>query len=273
MTSTPAATSASTRSSVSPPVPTAAPARRRPRSSLHASGCSVDLRMSFTVMRPRSSMSPLTTSTRSRRCWCISAFAVSRSVPSGTVTSRSPLVMMFDTGWSRLVSNRRSRLVTMPTTRRPSTTGRPENRFCFFSSTTSRTDIVGGIVSGSLTTPLSKRLTLATSAACFAGVMFLWMIPSPPSCAMAIARRASVTVSIAAETSGMLSAIERVRRVFRDTSRGTTRECAGTSRTSSKVSAFRTTRIELSPMRKNRLYPRRAPPRSRAPACARGRGA
>ena len=30
--------------------------------------------------------------------------------------------------------------------------------------------------------------------------MFLWMMPRPPSCAMAMARRASVTVSIAAET-------------------------------------------------------------------------
>ena len=35
--------------------------------------------------------------------------------------------------------------------------------------------------------------------------MFLWMMPMPPSCAMAIARRASVTVSMAADTSGMLS--------------------------------------------------------------------
>ena len=73
------------------------------------------------------------------------------------------------------------------------------------SASTSRTDIVGGTVIGSLTTPLSKRLTFATSAACFAGVMFLWMMPRPPSCAMAMARRASVTVSIAAETSGMFS--------------------------------------------------------------------
>jgi len=33
-------------------------------------------------------------------------------------------------------------------------------------------------------------------------VMFLWMNPSPPSCAMAMAVRASVTVSMAALTSG-----------------------------------------------------------------------
>ena len=39
------------------------------------------------------------------------------------------------------------------------------------------------------------------------------MMPMPPSRASAIASRASVTVSIAAETSGMLSSIERVSRV------------------------------------------------------------
>ena len=47
-------------------------------------------------------------------------------------------------------------------------------RCCCVSASTSRTDIVGGIVIGSLTTPLSKRLTFATSAACLAGGMFLW---------------------------------------------------------------------------------------------------
>ena len=35
--------------------------------------------------------------------------------------------------------------------------------------------------------------------------MFLWMTPMPPSCAMAMAMRASVTVSMAADSSGMLS--------------------------------------------------------------------
>ena len=166
--------------------------------------------------------------------------------------------MMLATGWSRLVSKRRSRLVTMPTTLR-AFQHRQAGEFVTAASApiTSRTDIVGGTVIGSLTTPLSKRLTLATSAACLAGDMFLWRMPRPPSCAIAMARRASVTVSIAAETSGMLRVIDRVRRVARATSRGTTRECAGTSRTSSKVSAFRTTRIDISPLRKTRLYPRR----------------
>src|SRR5471030_2097235 len=65
----------------------------------------------------------------------------------------------------------------------------------------------------------------------------------PPSCAMAIARRDSVTVSMAADTSGILRVIVRVSLVFRLTSRGRIVEWAGISRTSSKVRAFWTTRI------------------------------
>ena len=61
------------------------------------------------------------------------------------------------------------------------------------------------------------------------------MIPRPPSRASAIASRASVTVSIAAETIGMLSSIERVSRVRVETSFGSTRDSAGTSSTSSNV--------------------------------------
>jgi hypothetical protein len=43
--------------------------------------------------------------------------------------------------------------------------------------------------------------------------MFLWMTPMPPAWAMAIAIGASVTVSMAAATSGMFSAMSRVNRV------------------------------------------------------------
>jgi hypothetical protein len=53
----------------------------------------------------------------------------------------------------------------------------------------------------------------------------------------------SVTVSIAADTSGMFRLILRVRRVARLTSRGRTVECAGTRRTSSNVRAFWMTRM------------------------------
>ena len=126
MTSTPASTSAATRSSVSPPVPTAAPTRRRPCSSLQASGCSVDFWMSLTVIMPRSWNASLTTSTFSMRCSCSSSMTSVRGAPSLTVTRRGCGVMIFDTGWSMRVSKRRSRLVTMPTSLSPSTTGTPE---------------------------------------------------------------------------------------------------------------------------------------------------
>jgi len=68
-------------------------------------GCSLDFRMSFTVIRPRSSNSSLTTSTRSMRCLCIRLRASSRLAFSLTVISRSRGVMMFCIGWSRLFSS------------------------------------------------------------------------------------------------------------------------------------------------------------------------
>ena len=61
----------------------------------------------------------------------------------------------------------------------------------------------------------------------------------PPACAMAIAMRASVTVSIAALISGMLSAIVEVSRVRVSACAGSTSEAPGTSSTSSKVRASR----------------------------------
>jgi len=63
--------------------------------------------------------------------------------------------------------------------------------------------------------------------------MFLWMMPMPPSWAMAMARRASVTVSMAADTSGMRRSISRVSRVVVSTSLGMTSVSPGSSRTSS----------------------------------------
>src|SRR4051794_29417360 len=62
-------------------------------------------------------------------------------------------------------------------------------------------------------------------------------MPMPPCCAMAIARRDSVTVSMAALSRGVFRKISRVRRVWVSTWAGTTSLRAGTRRTSSKVSA------------------------------------
>ncbi len=112
----------------------------------------------------------------------------------------------------------------MPTTFLPSTTGRPEILCSRWIACASRTVIVGGMVIGSRSTPASCRLTFSTSAACATGSRFLCTMPMPPSCASATARRDSVTVSIAADTSGRLSEIWRVRRVARLVSRGRTAE-------------------------------------------------
>src|SRR5690606_25890285 len=119
----------------------------------------------------------------------------------------------------------------------PSTTGTPEMLCARVSASTSRMLVSGPTVIGSRITPDSNRLTLATSAACCSRLRFLWMMPMPPIWAMAIAKRPSVTVSMAAETIGSFNRNSRVRRVPRSTSLGRTVEWAGTSETSSYVSA------------------------------------
>ena len=160
--------------------------------------------------------------------------------------------MIVSTVASRFASNRTSRLVTIPTNPLLSTTGIPEISFSFISAIRSRMVAVTGMVKGSLTTPLSYFLTKRTSRSCFSTLMFLWITPSPPSCAIAIARRASVTVSMADDTSGIFNAIERVKLDSRLTDLGRTVECAGRSRTSSNVkasSAIRNIRLPLSAKR------------------------
>src|SRR5665648_228838 len=67
-------------------------------------------------------------------------------------------------------------------------------------------------------------------------VWFLWITESPPSRASAIARAVSETVSMAAESRGMLSVIERVKRLLKSACRCITDDFAGISRTSSKLS-------------------------------------
>jgi len=137
--------------------------------------------------------------------------------------------MMFLTGSSGFFSKRRSRLVTMPTSLLPSsTTGTPEMLCERVMCMTSPIEVCGSTVIGSRITPASNFLTSRTSAAWRSTVMFLWMMPMPPDCAIVIARRASVTVSMAEDISGMLRRIARVRRVEVSTSRGSTEEWAGT---------------------------------------------
>ena len=112
----------------------------------------------------------------------------------------------------------------MPTSSRPSTTGTPEMSCSRVSSITSRMLARGDTVMGSAMTPLSNFLTLRTCSACASAAMFLWMMPMPPACAMPIASRASVTVSMAEETKGMFRSISRVSREESPVSRGSTSE-------------------------------------------------
>src|SRR5574338_709362 len=87
------------------------------------------------------------------------------------------------------------------------------------------------------------------------------MKPSPPTAAMPMAMRASVTVSMAADTMGMLSWMFRVRRVVVSTDFGSTSDSAGRSRTSSNVSARRrSSRLRM------RTYKRPHPRPSSRPA-------
>jgi hypothetical protein len=125
----------------------------------------------------------------------------------------------------------------MPTSLGPTVTGTPLMRNFAMSPRASATGASGATVTGSTIMPDSDRFTLSTSAAWASMVMFLWMKPSPPSWARAIARWASVTVSMAAETIGIRSEIVLVKRVETSTCEGSTSDRCGTSSTSSNVSA------------------------------------
>ena len=222
--STPASTSASTRSSVSSPVPTLAPTRSCPSASLQALGNACALAMSFTVTMPFKAKCSSTSSTFSMRCSCSSSVTASSEASSAAVTKRSLGVITSATVASRRFSKRMSRCVTMPTSAAPRTTGTPEMPCSAVSATSSRTVASGRMTMGSRMTPLSNFFTARTCRACASSGMFLWTTPSPPSCAKAMARPASVTVSMAAAMSGMFRSMPRVRRVRTSTSEGRTSE-------------------------------------------------
>ena len=118
-----------------------------------------------------------------------------------------------------------------------SVTGTPEMRYFCIMSRASATFCSGRMVMGLVIIPASERLTRSTPSTCCSRLMFLWMMPIPPCRAMATARLASVTVSMAAETSGMFSRMALVSSVVVSTCWGWTVEWAGSSDTSSKVRA------------------------------------
>ena len=135
--------------------------------------------------------------------------ASSSVVPTDAVRSGSA-VMNSVTGRSKSAPSqkRMSRLVRMPTSRpSASVIGTPENLNRCISASASCSRAVGGSVTGSVIIPLWLRLTFCTSAAWASTLRLRWMTPMPPWRAMAMAMRASVTLSIAADTSGTVSTI------------------------------------------------------------------
>src|SRR3954447_15051225 len=91
-------------------------------------------------------------------------------------------------------------------------------------------------VIGLVTIPASERLTMSTWVAWSSTDRLRCSTPTPPWRAMAIAIRASVTVSIALESNGVRRVIDLDSRVDVSTSLGITSDAAGSSRTSSNVS-------------------------------------
>ena len=113
--------------------------------------------------------------------------------------------------------------------------GIPPMLFFFIDSLASDTFESNVRVTGSNIMPDSALLTNLTLLACFSIDMFLWRTPIPPSLASAIAILLSVTVSIAAEITGIFNGIFLEKLVLISTSLGKTSEYFGTRSTSSNV--------------------------------------
>ena len=94
------------------------------------------------------------------------------------------------------------------------------------------------MVTGSTIIPASLRFTRSTSSACVSMVRFLWMTPTPPAWAMAMASRDSVTVSMAAEMTGCSSRCLGTEGCAGPRRWGGPRTIPGMIRTSSKVRAI-----------------------------------
>ncbi len=133
--------------------------------------------------------------------------------------------------------NRRSRLVTMPIKPAPGVHHRNAADLVLLHQ---GEGVAHGVVLGDGDRIVDHAVLGALHAAHLRGLLGDRHVfvddADAPSRASAMASGASVTVSIAAETMGILSLILREKRVSRETSRGNTSEKAGTSSTSSNVS-------------------------------------
>ena len=233
--STPASISARARLSASSPTPIAAPTTNLPPESLVANGYLSLLTKSLTVKSPRRRPSESMSGSFSTLRVARSCSAASGEIPTWAVTSGIRVITSC-AGLPMSSSKRMSRLVTMPTrTPAASTTGTPEMRYRPQSRSTSASESFGEHTIGLVTMPASERLTRSTCVACSSIGKLRCSTPTPPLRAIAMAMRASVTVSMALDTSGTRTLIFRVTREVVSTSLGTTSDCAGKSKTSSKV--------------------------------------
>ena len=114
-----------------------------------------------------------------------------------------------------------------------STTGSPETRYWPQSRSSSSSVSSGPMVMGLEIIPVWVRLTTSTWYAWSSTDRLRCSTPIPPCRAMAMAMRASVTVSMAEVTRGTRSVIVRVSRVVVSTSVGNTSVSPGSRRTSS----------------------------------------
>lgn len=115
-------------------------------------------------------------------------------------------VMTSRTWRERSVSKAMSRLVTMPSSRPDSSvTGTPLIRNFAQSASASPSVASGRTVIGSVTMPDSDRLTRSTWPTWSSIDRLRCRTPTPPCRAIAMAIRASVTLSIAADSSGMFT--------------------------------------------------------------------
>ena len=222
--STPARCNAATRSSVSFVIPTPAPTSSLPKESFTAFGLLFNFKISPKVTSPINLPALFTTGNFSILFFLKMSSAFLRSVPSGAVI-RFSLVIMLLTFSLKLVSNRRSRLVSIPNNFwLASTIGIPPILFSFINRIASPMVASGLSVNGSSISPFSLRLTFLTWSAWWSILIFLCSMPSPPSLAKAIASAASVTVSIAALNMGTFKVMVLVSLAVISTSRGNTSE-------------------------------------------------
>lgn len=146
-------------------------------------------------------------------------------------------VMISRTWRVRSDSKAMSRLVTMPRSRPDSSAiGTPLIRNLAQSASASARVVSGPTVIGSVTMPDSERFTRSTWLAWSSTERLRCRTPTPPCRAIAIAIRASVTLSIAADSSGMLTRTFRETREEVSTWFGSTSEAPGSNSTSSYVS-------------------------------------